>query len=129
MKTQSTSKMRTLFVLPFLILSCAIALGQSNADSGKPAFVTNNSNTKNTIFIPNQDQFSQFKIYKKEKKDLLYRAVATINSTNSHKTATPYSVTWIDEDPNAPTVSYIIEAYNNGSKTCDMRVIWQGTKQ
>jgi hypothetical protein len=128
MKTQSTSKMRTLFVLPFLILSCAMALGQSNAASYKPAFVTNNSNTKNTIFIPNQDQFSQFKIYKKEKNGLLYSLVATINSSDSHNTATPYSVTWTDEDPNAATVNYLIEAYDNGSKICDMRVMWQATK-
>lgn len=130
MKNAFSSSICVLFVLSVFVLPETIVHGQRHSDSGKPAFVTNSNGTQNTIYIPNQEKFHQFRIYKKEKKEILYCLVATINSSRSDKTITPYDVIWIDTDPNALTVDYVIEAYNHDeSKICNMKVIWQAAKK
>ncbi len=130
MKTGFSFYICTLFVFSILFSPETFVHEQRHSDSGKPAFVTNSNGTQNTIYIPNQDQFHQFKIYKKDKNDNQFHLVATIKASSSNKTETPYSITWTDEDANALTVNYLIEACDHdGSKICDMKVIWQAAKK
>jgi biopolymer transport protein ExbD len=131
MKTGIFPYICVLLVLSIFFFPETTVHGQRHSDLGKPAFVTNSNETQNAIYIPNQDRFHQFKIYKKEKNDNQYHLEATIDAPlSSNQTITPYSIIWIDEDANASTVSYCIEAYDhNGSKICDMKVIWQATKK
>jgi hypothetical protein len=81
------------------------------------------------IYIPNQDKYSQFKIYKKKKTENDYKLITTINSSENTSTKNPYSATWTDQEEGTTDVDYKIEAYSRiGSKICDMHIIWQCSK-
>jgi hypothetical protein len=129
MQPQSTRKARLLLALPILLFSGIIAHGQSSSDSGNPAFVTHSKGKENRIYIPNQERFYQFKIYKKDTSDNQYRLVTTITKSSSNSTSSPNSLLWTDKTSSTQHINYMVEAYNrNGSKICNMRVIWQCAK-
>lgn len=129
MKPKSAHHYRALFVTSLIVLISAFIHGQNNHEQGNPAFVINGKSASNLIYIPNQEKYYQFKIYKKKKADNEYKLFATINSSENVSTKNPYSATWTDQEEGATDVDYKIEAYSRiGSKICDMHVIWQCSK-
>ena len=130
MSTKSDRYWRNIvmFVLPLFF----VPLQGQNYIQNKLAFVTNNEQSHNFIFIPNYGKYYQFKIYRKTDGETDYQLLETVTrpiSPNSNKLTTCYSIEWTDQNSHSNNYSYKIEACNkNGSKICDMNLIWQCAK-
>lgn len=127
MKTLPSHKMRLFFFNILVLISGSGINGQNSVLPVASAFVTNDNTSRNTIYIPHQEGFYQFKIYKKHKNRDSYDLTATITQSSSDKHN--QSQIWNDETPDAKNFDYKIEAYTRtGSKVCDLKVIWQCSK-
>lgn len=127
MRTLPSHKIRIFFFIILVLITGSVINGQNSVHPASSAFVTNDNASRNTIFIPNQEGFYLFKIYKKHKNSTSYDLTATLTQSSSDKQN--QRQTWSDETPDAKNIDYMIEAYTrNDSKVCDLKVIWQCSK-
>lgn len=110
-----------------------IALGQSkNTALTSPAFITDN-NINNTIVIPNQEKFYQFKVYRKDTIGKDFTEITTLvipEKTYLYSRHLPYEIEWTDETSHNTNAEYRITAFNRaGTKICELKVIRQARKQ